>query len=416
LFVKTKRFATGILVLVALLMTLPLGAMSCKRNTAPAGTEIKIGIMAGLTGLETTAATIADLMDELELIFEYTNEVEGGISGATIDWEIVDNESNPSGAVAAYQTLRDSANPPLLYFAVEDYYLVGAKETINEDESVVLTVSAIVPDIYTLPSRFFAVTIPTSDGFGGFVNWVKSDFEGTGNPKIGVLYWDDRSSGAQWMMAKEWALSQGVEIVESGYSVAAQDLTAPLSLLRDADVDYIWMHGVTPNAALAVNTYSGIGFDEDVKFCFMEYVESDKLLELVGDAAEGFYIYRSETPYSDNSVAAQYYTDIYEHAGVENEQSDFRHLITLKYVIQAAIERAAANVGWDNLDNTAVYEALLELTDIDTHGNTGDFGFGPEKRLGVNAITMARFTADGTESVSGEMELPDTFMASTQTQ
>jgi hypothetical protein len=215
-------------------------------------------------------------------------------------------------------------------------------------------------------------------------------------------------------MAQQWALAQGVDIVESGYSIAAQDLTAQMATLRDAEVDYIWMHGVTPNAALAVNYFTG--FDEDVKFCFMEYVESDKLLELVGDAAEGFYIYRSETPYSDNSVAAQYYTDVYEHAGIENEQSDFRHLITLKYVIQAAIEKAAANVGWENLDNVAVYEALLELEEIDTHGNTGDFGFGPEKRLGVNAIKMARFTTDGTVSVGDEIELPNTFMAAAQAQ
>jgi ABC-type branched-subunit amino acid transport system substrate-binding protein len=407
---KLSHFKVVLLVLLAMLLIVPLGAMGCKRNQAPAGTEIRIGVMGGITG--PAADTINALLDELELIFNYVNEVEGGINGAILDWQIEDNAGTPAGAVAAYGTLRDTYNP-LLYFTVEDYYLVGAKQTINEDESVILTTSAIVPTVFTDPSRSFAVTIPTSDGFGGFINWVNDDFEGTGNPKIGVLYWDDMSSGAQWQMATQWYMDQNVDIVSSGYSIAAQDLTAQLSYLRDEDVDYIWMHGITPNAALAVNSYSS-GVYGDAKFCFMEYVESDKLLDLVGEDAEGFYVYRSETPYSDNSEAAQYYTDVYEHAGVENEQSDFRHLITLKYVIEAAIEQAVADVGWDNLDQVAVYEALLKLTDIDTRGNTGDFGFGPTKRLGVLTMQMAQFTATGTVSIGDEIELPDTFLAAGQ--
>jgi len=317
-------------------------------------------------------------------------------------------------SVAAYRTLRDTYNP-MLYIAIEDYYLVGEKAAINEDESVILTTSAIVPNVYTLPSRFFAVTIPTSDGFGGFVKWVQDDYEGTGNAKIGVLYWDDRASGGQWQMAQQWASTQDVDIVSQGYSIVTQDLAAQMLALQNADVDYIWVHGLTSNAAVAVNTFNDLELaDDGIKLCFMEYIEPDTLLELVEEDADGFYFYRSETPYSDNSVAAQHYTDIYEHAGVENEESDFRHLITLKYVITAAIEQAVADVGWENLDSMAIYEALLKLTDIDTHGNTGSFGFSATKRLGVRTIKMAQFTTDGTISVSEEIELPNTFLASVE--
>ncbi|MFC1950835.1 ABC transporter substrate-binding protein [Chloroflexota bacterium] len=404
---KMKRFKVGILFLLALIIALPLGTMGCKRNMAPAGTEIKIGVMGGVTGVG--AASIGPLMEELEKIFEYMNEVEGGINGATIEWQIEDNNSTPAGAVAAYRTLHDTYDP-LLYIAIEDYYLAGEKAAITEDESVILTTSAIDPSVYTLPSRFFAVTIPTSDGFGGFVKWAQDDFDGTGNAKIGVLYWDDRASGPQWQMALGWAATQDVDIVSRGYSIVTQDLTAQMLALQEADVDYIWVHGLTSNAAVAVDTFNDLELaDDGIKLCFMEYIEPDTLLELVEEDADGFYFYRSETPYADNSVAAQHYTDIYEHAGVENEESDFRHLITLKYVITAAIEQAVADVGWENLDNVAIYEALLKLTDIDTYGNTGSFGFGATKRLGVHTIKMAQFTTDGTVSVSDEIELPSTF-------
>jgi ABC-type branched-subunit amino acid transport system substrate-binding protein len=391
-----------------MLLIVPLGAMGCRRNPAPAGTEIRIGIMGGLTG--PAGGTISPVMDELAQIFQYTNEVEGGINGATIDWKIEDNAGTPSGAIAAYGKLRDTYNP-LVYFAVEDYYLLGAKGTINEDESVIFSFSAIQPESFTLPSRMFSINIPTSDGFGGFVNWVNDDWQGTGKPKIGVLYWNDQPSGAQWQMAQAWALAQNVDIVPQGYSIVAQDLTAELLALRTADVDYIWMHGITPNAALAVSTYPSMGFDENVKFCLMEYVEADLLLTLVGDKAEGFYIYSPSTPATDGSVAAQHYTDIWEYHGVENKQSDFRYFLTLKYVLTAVIEQVVADVGWGNLDSAAIYDALLKLTDIDTKGNTGDFGYGPTKRLGVDSIIMAKFTKTGTVSISDEMELPNTFMA-----
>jgi len=416
--VKISLLKKSAFILLAMLLIVPLGTMGCKRTTAPAGTTIKIGVIGGLTGVG--SASIVPLMEELEKIFEYMNEVEGGINGATIEWQIEDNESTPAGAIAAYRTLRDIYQP-LLYLAVEDYYLIGEKAAIIEDESVVLTTSAIVPQVYTLPSRFFAVTIPTSDGFGGFVKWVQDDFEGTGNPKIGVLYWGDRASGAQWQMAQQWASTQDVDIVSQDYSIATQDLTPQLLALQDDNVDYIWIHGLTSNAAVAVEGFNSQELANDgIKLCFMEYVESDTLIDLVQDEADlvGMYIYRSETPYSDNSVAAQHYTDIYEHADVENEESDFRHLITAKYVITAAIEQAVADVGWENLDNVAIYEALLKLTDIDTYGNTGSFGFGAEKRLGVHTIKMAQFTTDGTtmrtESVSEEIELPNTFLASVE--
>ena len=81
---KISLLKKGIFVLLAMLLIVPLGAMGCKRNVAPAGTEIKIGVMGGLTGVG--SASIVPLMEELEKIFEYINEVEGGINGATIDW------------------------------------------------------------------------------------------------------------------------------------------------------------------------------------------------------------------------------------------------------------------------------------------------------------------------------------------
>jgi hypothetical protein len=66
-------------------------------------------------------------------------------------------------------------------------------------------------------------------------------------------------------------------------------------------------------------------------------------------------------------------------------------------------------VGWENLDSAAIYDALNSLEVIDTWGNTDGFGFGADRRVGVSTMKIARFTEDGTVSFTDPIELPRTF-------
>lgn len=400
----TRRLLRSGLLLLAVMVAIPLSG-GCT-TAPPEEMEIRIGVIGGLTG--PAPADVNALVDELEHIFGYMNEVEGGIDGVKLNWKIVDNRGTPDGALLAYKELRDNFDP-LLYYAVEDYYLLGAKADMEADEVVVFTSSAIDPRSFQPPGRMFGLPIATSDGFAGFVKWVLEDHQGSGKPRIGVLYWGDLASGQQWRMAESWVRKQGVELELVEYPIRTMDLKPQLIRLREADVDFIWMLGVAGNAALAIRDFHGLGLTGQIPLCFMEYVTADQLLELVGPGAEGFYVYRSETPYSDGTEAAELYTRIWEWATGEEKWSDNRMLLTLKAAMTAAVRAAVAEVGWENLDSAAIYDALNGLTSIDTLGNTGDFGFGPNRRLGVSTIKMAQFTADGTVSVSDFITLPRTF-------
>ena len=391
------------LVLSIMLLLSQLFIGGCKSGP-PEGGEIRIGVMGGQTG--PAAASVVTLFDELEKTFDYMNEVEDGIDGVQLRWRIVDNRGTPEGAITAYKELRDTFDPHI-YFAVEDYYLLGIKDTIEEDEAVIFTASAIDPRSFMPPGRLFALPIPTSDGFAGFAKWVLGDWSGTGMPKIGVLHWD-MSTGLQWQMAQPWVMAQGVDLKAVSYSIATMDLQPQLLTLREAEVDYIWMLGTAGNASVAIRDYYGLGMD-GIPFCFSEYVESNVLIEMVGASAEGFYAYRSETPYSDSTEASELYTDIWQLAGEEDKWSDNRLLITLKAAITAAVREAVDEVGWENLDSAAIYDALNTLEEIDTWGNNVGFGFGTDRRVGVSAMKIAQFTEDGTVSVTDPIELPRTF-------
>ena len=402
---KKWQARIGLLVVLAMLLSaLPMAAGCASK--APPGTEIRIGVTGGQTG--PAAAQVVALIEQLEHIFNYMNDVEGGIDGVKLNWRIVDNKGTPEGAVMAYKELR--ASEPHIYFAVEDYYLLGIKDLIEEDEAVIFTPSAIDPRGFIPPGRFFSLAIPVPDGFAGYVKWVLDNHKGAGKPKIGVLYWEDVPTGAQWQMAQAWVMKQGVELEPVGYSIRTMDLKPQLMRLRDAEVDYIWMLGTAPNAAVAVRDFLGLGLGGKIPFCFNEYVEADVLLNMVGEAANGFYVYRSEDPYSDGAEASKLYTKIWKWATDEDDKwSDNRLLITLKAALSEAVRQAVADVGWENLDNAAIYNALTKLTEIDTWGNSKGFGYGPSRRVGVSTMKIAQFTKDGTVSVSDYITLPRTF-------
>ncbi|MFC1964764.1 ABC transporter substrate-binding protein [Chloroflexota bacterium] len=400
---KNPIKAALLVILAILLLALPL-ATACGSGKLPVD-EIRIGVMGGQTG--PAADSVVALLEEMEHVFGYINEVEGGIDGVKISWRIVDNKGTPEGAILSYRELRDGFDP-LFYIAVEDYYYLGIKDEIAEDNAVLFTLSAIDPRAYLPPNYFFSVSVPLSDGLAGFVKWLKSNWQGEGGPKVGVLYWE-LPSGQQYQMAMGWAAAQGVELVPVQFPMVTMDLKPHMLRLLDADVDYVWMMCTAGQAAVAIRDAHAVGLAGKIPFCFNEYVEPDVLLELVGEGAQGFYSYRSESPYSDDAEAARLYTEIWKWATGEERQSDTRITLTLKAIITDAVKQAVTDVGWENLDGEAFYNALNKLSSIDSMGNIGNLSFGPDKRVGVSSIKMAQFTKDGRVSISDWIELPRTF-------
>jgi ABC-type branched-subunit amino acid transport system substrate-binding protein len=372
--------------------------------------EIRIGIMGGITG--TGKSAVIPMMEEIENVLKYTNEMENGIDGAKLAWKIVDNQGTPDGAITAYKELRDTFHPTV-YFIIEDYLYAGIKDTIAEDKAVMLSTSSLSSALYVPPGRFFGLSLPTADGFAAYSKWVLTDWkknhpDQSRPPKVGVLYWD-MPSGLQWKVAEGWVKKQGVDIVGVSYPMTSIDLKTQFMQLRDAGVDYIWMNCITQQAALAIRDFGGLGLTGKIPFSFMEFVESAPLITLIGPGAKGYYQYRSEDPSTDGSQAAKLWSTIRKWAKNDDKWSDNRITITFKAALTAAVKQAAADVSWQKIDSEAIYNALNKLTVIDTWGNMKDFGYGPTKRIGPTYTKMVQYTADSVVAASDPIALPRVF-------
>ncbi len=384
----------------------PASQPSSKPGTSSGSGMFRIGIMGGLSG--PTPGPVSRELNEFEYMLKYVNEVEGGIEGVKFEWKVVDDTGLADGAVVAYKELRDTYKPQL-YVVVEDYLFASIAQMITQDKSNFITTSAIVPQLYVPPGRFFSISMPTSDGFAAYINWVLSSWKGTGHPKVGVVYWSDNPSGLQWQLAKGWLAQKPVDIVPVTYAIASLDLTTQFTKLKQSGVNYIWIHGVTGNDALAIRDASAVGISKDVPITFMEYCESEELLNLVGPGAEGFYGYQAFSPYSEGTEAAKLYNQIWKFGGNKDEWSDNRLMIGLKAVLNALIPKISADIKANKLTSDTTYNALSGLTNIETWGNNSNFGYGPNKRVGTSSIKTHQYTKTGTKVVGDWIPMPRLF-------
>jgi ABC-type branched-subunit amino acid transport system substrate-binding protein len=383
------------------------GAIAKSATNSPSSpTLFRIGFMGQLSG--DAGAAVTRLFQEYEYMLKYTNEVEGGISGVKLEWKMVDNKGTADGAVLAYKELRDSFKPQL-YVQVEDFLLAGLMQTIQTDKPVIVCSSAIVPAFYNPPGRIFSFSMPTVDGFAAYLNWVQSNWKGSGNPRVGVLYWSDNQSAQAWQGAQAWGAKRNIDFVPVTYSITALDVKTQLLKLKDSNVNYIWAHAITPNAAVIIRDASSLGMAKQIPITFMEYVESEALLKQVGEGVEGYYGYQAHSPYSEGTQGAKLYSQIWKQEGNKEVWSDNRQMITVKGLIDALIPRLAPEIKTNALAVDSVYNALNGLSNIETWGNNQDFSYSATKRVGMSSIKIHQYSKTGTSVVGDWITMPRLF-------
>jgi hypothetical protein len=298
------------------------------------------------------------------------------------------------------------------------YIAAGVQDMFEHDKTPALFYFAFQPELWKEADMFFSFGYNTANNFTGLVRWILEDWEAsgkTGRPKLGYVYWRDLPHGTVPLDlgVDGWAEEHGVDFVRRGYSPMPLDLRPILLGMRDEKVDYLYFQGVVGDVVVMIRDARAAGLWGGAMKVIIDATVSgyDALLPIVGEDAEGLYQMANNEPYTSGpSDAIKKQLDIYEHAGHSPKRVDGAAHVAWKEILTATLRQAVADVGYENLNGEAMYNALLKLGPMDRDLTGFNLtGFAPDKKMGQSGIIMLQYR----KMAPGSAEPPDGIMMET---
>ena len=173
------------------------------------------------------------------------------------------------------------------------------------------------------------------------------------------------------------------------------DLRPQLLGLRDDGADYVYLVGVVSDYTALVRDARATGLWDEMKFIIDPSGDAyTMLLPVVGEDAEGLYQLANNEPWSAGPEVARALrigTEIREWAGHSPSRVDVASTAVGKQILTTVIRQAVADVGYENLNGEAMYNALLKVGPIDTEGGFNLVGWGPDRKMGQSGIKMVQY-------------------------
>jgi hypothetical protein len=194
---------------------------------------------------------------------------------------------------------------------------------------------------------------------------------------------------------EEKAEEQGVDVVTRTYMPMPLDLRPQLMGLRDEGVDYVFFIGEAADWIALVRDARAAGLWDEMKFILDPsgdpYVY---LLPVVGEDAEGLYQLANNEPWSarpEVAKAVRIGTEIREWAGHSPSRVDVASTAVGKQILTTVIRQAVADMGYENLNGEAIYNAMIKMGPLDTQGGFKIAGWGPDRRVAQSGIKMLQY-------------------------
>jgi branched-chain amino acid transport system substrate-binding protein len=391
-----------ICLLALLLVALPPLAPACggdddgEEDKTPTEEEkwITIGGTLCLTGF--AAAVTAPSLKSLLDMFRYINEVEGGIDGVKIKFVWEDDKYDAATAAIAYKRLRERHHPVmwLSYSAAE--IVAGAKDIFERDRTPIMVTFSNNPELLRETEMIFPLYFNHANNLTGLVRWILQDWEasgGTGRPKLGYLHWDMPHGTAPLNLGVDrWAEEHGVDWVSRTYSPMPLDLRPQLLALRDDGADYVFISGTAPEWVVMTRDARAAGLWDEMKFITDQSGELYRdLLPVVEEEAEGLYQIINNEPWAEGPEVARALrieAEIRERAG--HSRARYNSTLSTKQILTAVVRQALADVGYENLNGEAMYNAMVNVGPIDTQGGCHWAGWTKDRKIGQTDLKMVQ--------------------------
>ena len=397
---KTKLILAGLMVLSLLVVPL-LSACTVEQ---PAEKTITVGFVQDFSG--PTAQASGRLFACAQEFIKWANET-NIVPGVTVSWATADDKYDASQVALAYQTIKTS-NPDVI-FTMTAVSSSGLKPFVDEDKIPVLSFTGSVATAQEPVGYVFQLTFVPEINFNCFLNYVADTWTETRPCKVASLSWDDNDGTQHINSGIATAAALGIdfkreyaEIAPPGTGLGAGSFASYVTRLKELDPDYIFFPMIGPATGVALNEMIAQGMDpkKAVYIVMSGGGMYQDLTAVLGseEPTHGATLVMADYAWSIQTPEQQQLKSFMEPT---TYGWDARyHVNALSYytscqVLYEALRIAKEDVGVENINSAAIYNALQKIENFDT-GVCLPVTFGTNDRLGVQSTYIYEI---GTDSI-----------------
>jgi branched-chain amino acid transport system substrate-binding protein len=378
---------------------------------------------AGLTGALSTilgTAFIGGMNDATAAI-----NAAGGICGATIEINLVDTQYDATEEIAAYQIIRETNPAPFSISTYGSAASVVLAPLVNEDH-VVNFAAGLNARAFYVPRDGWTVGVAPiyADQFAGFMqflseNWADVKPEDAGDDiVVGVIGFDNAfGEGATTAEALAYADSLSITVLELEKHplTADADMVTPLQNLALQGANVIYYQGLGGFTSMVIGTIRAIGMWDTVVVGGVNWSMNSDVVSLLGESAPAMNGYYGMVPYlwwNDTDVpGVQQALAAFEAGGYPDSDKGVSYILSYAgmYAWATIVEAAIDDVGYENLDGDAFFDAFKEMGTVSALGLFTYDVRGETRAPRVSQIRQAVFDGTSVEFVVVQdfFELPD---------
>jgi len=398
-----RFMVVGLLAVVLLAIPL-LGACGPEEEPAPPAppqvTEktLLVGAIQDFSG--PTAQASGRLWALAQEFFKWANETEY-VPGVKVEWTQVDDRYDAAQVPLAYKDMKVK-NPDVI-FTMTAVDSSGVKPFVDQDKIPVLSFTGSVATAQEPVGYVFQETMVPEINFNCFLNYVADTWTEDRPCKVASLSWDDDDGRQHINSGIETAEALGIDFQKSYALIAppgTMDFSNYVTTLKDIDPDYIFFPLIGPATGSAIKTMDAMGMDT-TKAVYIVMSGAGMYEELCAVAGEeltyGGTLVMADYPWTVQTPDQQMLKTLLEKT--EYGWDAKYHVNALSYytsckIFYEALRIAVEDVGLENLDSEAIYNALQKIENFDT-GVCLPVTYGPNDRLSNQSCYIYEIQDDG---------------------
>jgi branched-chain amino acid transport system substrate-binding protein len=369
------------------LVLLTIVVAACGPGGGGASGPIKVGAIFDLTGATSDVGT--PYAEGVKAYVDWLN-TKGGINGRQIDLISADYGYKVPNAEQLYsQYVTQDKVVAFQGWGTGDTEALRGKIAADKIPFMSASYSANLVSIEDAPYNFLIGTT-YSDQMIIAIKWAIDDWAGKGNsgkPKIALLHHDSPFGQSPWPDGEAFAKANGVEITSIPMPGGATDLTPELSQVQSFGANYVIIQNVDGPASLLLKNAKSLGMS-DVQFIGLNWCSDELLVDLAGDAAEGFV---GTLPFTPPSFEVDGMKDAASYASSKGKSLKEWgvHYIQGWWTMAVMAEgiKRTLDAG-QGLTGENIRANLEKIQNFDTGGVTASLSFSPTDHAGNKALRI----------------------------